>query len=102
MDTEAEANLRHFQEYGDPDSLLEYIRLTGKDTARYKLVLRILLPVFDPLGHGEYPRYHDIDDEQLQLYEPEVRVVASSMAASEKADLRESGTRLLELLNERA
>ncbi len=93
------AHLRRFQEYGDTDSLLEYIRLTGKDIARYKMAIQILTPVFDPLGHGESPRYRDLDHQQLRDYQTEVRFIATCMAGSEKADLQSSAAQLLDLLD---
>jgi hypothetical protein len=93
------AHLQRFQEYGDTKSIVEYIRLTGKDSARYKIALQILTPVFDPLGHGEYPRYRDLDRQRLRDYETEVRFIASCMAGSEKADLQGSAAQLLDLLD---
>lgn len=93
------ARLRHFQEYGGTNSIVEYVSLTGRDIARYKIALEILTPVFDPLSHGEYPRYHDIDRQRLRDYASEVRSIASWMAGSEKADLKGSAAQLFDLLD---
>jgi hypothetical protein len=93
------AQLRRFQENGDINSLTEYVRLIGKDTARYAIALRVLTPIFDPLGHGESPRYHDLDRQSLRDYEAEIRFIASCMADSEKADLKGGAAQLRDLLD---
>jgi hypothetical protein len=93
------AQLRRFQENGDTNSFMEYVRLIGKDTARYAISLRILTPIFDPLGHGEYPRYHDLDRQRLRDYEAEIRFIASCMAGSDKADLKGCAAQLRDLLD---
>ena len=98
---DATAQLRRFQEHGDTNSLAEYVRLIGKDSARYGIALRLLAPIFDPLGHGEYPRYQDIDRQRLRDYEGEIRFIVSCMTGSEKADLRSSATQLRNLLDQR-
>jgi hypothetical protein len=95
------AQLRHFQENGDTNSLMEYVRLIGKDAARYAIALRVLTPIFDPLGHGESPRYHDLDRQRLHDYEAEIRFIASCMAGSEKADLKGAASELRDLLDVR-
>jgi hypothetical protein len=91
--------LRRFQEHGDTDDLLAYVRLSGKDAACYERALQILTPVFDPLRHGEYPRYHDLDRQELRDHKAEVRFIASCMAGSEKADLQGSAAKLSDLLD---
>jgi hypothetical protein len=95
----AAACLRRFQEYGSTEDLAQYVRLSGGDTARYEAAVRLLEPVFDPLGHGEYPRYGDLDRQRMRGHEAEIRSIAGWMAASEKADLSGAGTALLGLLD---
>jgi hypothetical protein len=93
------AQLRRFQESGDTNSLMEYVRLIGKDTARYAIALRILTPIFDPLGHGEYPRYHELDHRRLRDYEAEIRFIADCMGDSDNADLSGGAAQLRNLLD---
>jgi hypothetical protein len=95
----ASAYLRRFQETGDTQDLARYVRLSGGDGARYRTAIELLGPVFEPLGHGEYPRYGDLDRQGMRGHEAEMRSIAGWMAASEKADLRGAGTALLGLLD---
>jgi hypothetical protein len=99
--TDVEAYLRRFQECADTASLLEYIRLKDGDAARYQTAFQVLLPVFDPVHHGEYPRYHDLDLKELSEYENEIVFIASRMAQSDKADLQSCGAELLRLVRKK-
>lgn len=99
--SDSAAQLRRFQDFGDTNSLLEYVRLTGRDTGRYKAALQVLDSVFEPLSHGEHPRYRDLDRQHLRDYAAEVRFIAGCMAASGKADMQDSAAELLRLLDTR-
>ena len=92
-------SLRRFQETGDPESLLECVGLMGRDTGRYTAALRLLAPLFDALGHGEYPPVDDLDRHRLLEYEPEMRFIVESMAGSGKADLAAAAAKLRQLLD---
>lgn len=94
------ALLKRFQDVGDTRSLLEYLERTGNERDRYEAALRVLNPVFNSLHHGEHPEFSALDPAQLRAMEPEIRVIATCMADSGKADLNSSGARLLKLLRQ--
>jgi hypothetical protein len=90
MSRNTQSYLRHFQDFGDKDSLLEFIKATGRDAERYRQALRILAPVFDPLSLGLEPAYDELNLEMMEQHRPEVKNILEWMAKSSKADMQEA------------
>ena len=85
---DAETQLREFQETGNVNRLLDFVRASGRDPETYGQVLAALAPVFEPLAHGEHPRYDDLNPAE---FAPNADVAAEVLrwaAASDRADLR--------------
>lgn len=80
--------LQHFQDFGDTESLLEFIKAGGSDTNRYREVVRILTPVFDTLSVGLQPAYNELNQEMLEQNRTEVENILEWMAQSNKADMQ--------------
>jgi hypothetical protein len=91
-------DLQTFQDYGDTDSLRAYIQATGRDLTRYEAALQALAAVLEPLAHGEYPRYQELNQQQLRAQEIEVLDIVTWMAGSAKADMQASAAQLRSLL----
>lgn len=92
-----ERYLRDFQEYGDQNSLREYIRLSGRSAGRFEQAITGLGPVLDALRFGEQPAYENLDILILQHHQPEVDEIVNWMLASSKADMK---TRAIETMGQ--
>ena len=90
-----EEHLRRFQDQGDRDGLVQYLRASGSDTASYRQVIDGLEPVFEALSFGEQPSYESLDKESLRGHAAEVEEVVELMFASVKADMRAAAAGLM-------
>jgi hypothetical protein len=94
-----EGYLRQFQDYGNRDSLEQFVRASGLDLGKYVSALNQLMPVFDALSFGEQPNYERIDKTPLEQHASEVQQILTWMTASGKADMRAAAIGLMGLLS---
>lgn len=90
--------LRAFQQQGNPDQLLEFVRCSGHNAEVYQTVLGALGPVFRSLHFGFRPIYEEVDTQTLDRTKTETEKVVRWMAGSDKADLKASALELMGLL----
>jgi len=88
-------SLERFQESGNAESLLEFVRVSGRSVDRYEQAVAGLAPVFEGLTYGERPAYERLDKDLLRQLTPEVEQIVQWMDSSDKANIR---TRAIELM----
>jgi len=91
-------NLKRFQENGDIESLLHFVRTSGRDEETYKAALDDLKPVLDALSFGWRPIYKNLDLTALRKRVTEVTDIVVWMAGSDSADMKSRAIELMGIL----
>ena len=86
--TTGKHDLEQFQDSGDINSLLRFVRAEGKDQDKYKDAVGHLKLVFDAQMFGVRPIYENLDRVALRQCMAEVTDIVGWMASSDKADLK--------------
>jgi hypothetical protein len=95
---EDKTHLEHFQNFGDTNSLLEFIKKSGRNEQNYKEAIINLSPIFESLSMGIQPPYKKLDQNALQRRSPEVGKIVKWMAESRKADMKTTAIELMGFL----
>ncbi len=93
-----EHHLQHFQDFGDTNSLLDFVRADGRDARKFQKVIELLASVFEALSFGVRPLYNNIDRNALRLHTTEVENIIKWMADSNKADMKTVAIELMGFL----
>lgn len=100
MASNADSDLQHFLDFGDTDSLLAFVKATGKDVGNYEEALVFFAPVFEALSFGLQPRYEALDLAAAKQRPAEVENIVKWMDQSQKVDMQEAAKRILSRLSQ--
>lgn len=98
MNHDSDLDLRHFQDFGDTGSLLNFVKATGRDTEKYGKALSIMAPVFEALSLGLQPAYDELKLDAMEQSVTEVANILEWMAQSSKADMQDAATEIMRRL----
>ena len=91
--------LREFQDSGDLDALLSFVKSCGLDETKYRDALQAMALVFEPLSFGLQPAYGELNVRDLREHLPEVRQIVGWMEGSEKADMKAAAHEVKRILD---